>query len=283
MRAISLLVEGTTVDIEHDGVSTITIYGEPIAESIDYIPDQRAQKLLDKKGMDILQSIDMMDFEANVAMLLRASLKSKQLAVPLQRGEYSVEINITSSRSTAEVPLIHVLKSVIDGINKDIVGNDVTIYEATIRYAPSNPRARVYPSRPTDNLSVQLYSIVAGVRSHVAGFDDVPMHVVPKMSPTVLDEEHQRAWWVYNEELRAEAVAALIQDGMQQICNTTTKRVHMTFIGGKVSKLDLDNMARACYPILTSIGLLDETVHELQLVKQICGNHQRSQACIVVQ
>lgn len=282
MSLLQVQVENTVVDVEHDGYSTITIYGKPVDASIDYDPQQRARGLKGKSGMDVLQSIDMMDFEGNIAMLLRAILKDQQQPVPLRTGTYSIEVKIISSRTPLEIPLIGVLKSVIDGVNKEIVGNDVTIYEAVIKYSVAKARSRKILSRPDDLLSVNLYTIDAGIKRFVVGFDKVPIHVVPKVKPRLLDDEQQSLWWIYNEELQDQVATALINDGMQ-IPSGGPKRIEMTFIDDLVSKVDIDNMARVVYPILFNIGVSDDDVHSIYLVKQAQTGGQKSSVHVVVQ
>jgi Holliday junction resolvase RusA-like endonuclease len=282
MTTLQIKVESDVVEIEHDGYSTIIIYGEPINESIDYDPQERARGLEYTNAMDTLQSIDMMDFEANIAMLLRAILKDQQQPVPLHTGIYSIEIEVASSRTTLELPLIGVIKSVIDGVNKEIVGNDVTVYEATIRYTKAKVRSRGASTRPADELTVSIYAIDGGIKHFVVGFDRAPLHVVPKVKPSLLDDEQQSLWWVYNEELQEQVATALDSDGMQ-IPIGGAKEVSMTFTDNLVSKVDIDNMARAVYPILNKLGVSDGDVHSIHLVKQLQPKGQRNNVTIVVQ
>lgn len=281
MSLLQVQVEGTFVDVKHDGCSTITIYGEPIDASIDYDPQQRARGLENTNSMDVLQSVDMMDFEANIAMLLRADLKDQQQTVPLRTGKYNIEIDVISSRTLLEIPLIGVVKSVIDGVNKEIVGNDVTIYGATIKYVKAKSPSRINLSRPFDKLSVNLYTIDAGIKSFVVGFDKVPIHVVPKVKPKLIDDDQQSLWWIYNEELQEQVATALINDGMQ-IPIGGPKRIDMTFINDLVSKMDIDNMARAVYPVLNKLGVSDDDVHTIHLYKQVQTGGQKSSVHVVV-
>lgn len=244
MSSLTMKVENDMVNVEHDGSSIIAIFGEPIDFPIEHNPSVRARGMGmgKKRVMDILQSIDLMDFQANVGMLLRAELKDQQIPVPLPKDRYRVEIDVVSSRPASDIPLIGVIKSVIDGVNKEIIGNDVTIEEAFINYRIAGKSKRSYPSLSMDRLSVRIFSVDSGVAVPVVSFADAPLHIVPKIEPKILDKDIQSTWHIYAEELQAQATAALINDGMK--IHTGSIRIDMTFTGIKVLGMDVDNMAR---------------------------------------
>lgn len=287
MSSLTMKVENDMVNVEHDGSSIITIFGEPIDFPIEHDPSVRARGMGKGKGkrkkwvMDILQSVDLMDFQANVGMLLRAELNDQQIPAPLPKDKYRVEIDVVSRKPAADIPLIGVIKSVIDGVNKEIIGNDVTIEEAVINYSVAGKSTRNTPSLSMDRLSVRIFSVDAGVAVPVVSFADAPLHIVPKIEPKLLDKDHQSIWHIYAEELQEQATAALINDGMK--IHGGPIRVDMTFTGIKVSSKDVDNMARAYFLILLGLGVCNNDVHSIHLRKQHTLSLQQSSTYIVVQ
>src|SRR5690606_12318359 len=90
--------------------------------------------------------------------------------------------------------------------------------------------------------------------------------IVPKVEPVLLDKEHQSLIDFYAFELQGQVSGALINDGMQWQGGQTSS-VHMLF-HGEVAQKDVDNLARAYYPILLQLGVLDRDVHTLHLRKE---------------
>lgn len=272
-RKLKVKVATEIVEFLHDGSSTIEILGEPHSQSIEYDST---------KEEGILQSIQMMDFQAKVAMLLRAELKRMGMLPPLPAERYRVEIDVVSRRPKKELPLIEVMKSVVDGINKEIIGNDRSIYECCITNAgPQNVQSR--STQPLDNLSVRIYPLSANTGSPVVSFSDVPIYIVPKEEPLLIDFDNDTRWEPYNWDLQKDVAETLQNDGMQLSGVGGPLQVNMTFIGGKVAGMDIDNMARVYLPILWNLGVNEEEVNAIHLYKQPVQGHQQSSTLIVLQ
>lgn len=239
------------VNLNHDGKSFISIQDEPIE-----LPHSSP------KTVKKLQDIQMMDFQSKVSALLSLSTANAGLSLPLSTGQYKVEITVQSHRLPAELPLLSVMKSVVDGINKQIIADDQYVYQCDIQYISSKRKIR--PSQPKDFLTVVIYDMNSG--QEIAGFRSVNIHVVPKSSPHVYDFDND-VYFYPKEDFYYQSVAdGLINDGMR-IPDYDAYAVSMKFEGSIKSK-DLDNMARVYYPILHELGVKEERIYSLSLLKQ---------------
>ncbi|MFI8713224.1 hypothetical protein [Brevibacillus brevis] len=265
-------VASTIVLVEHDKSSTIRIWDEPTGDSLSYDPST---------GDGVLQSIQMMAFQANISMLLRAELKSNGQPLPLPSDQYRVEVTIESTKSATELPLIEVMKSVVDGLNKEIIANDRSVYECGIRYIAVRQTSKKYTSTPKDKLSVDVYSLHSTTKQPIVSFKSVPLNVVPKSTPHLMDRENTLLLplntWFYQDDI----AASLSQDGMK-ITGAGPYQVSMTFTGVSALSKDVDNMARIYLPILMQLGLSSDEIHDIRLSKQSSA-HQQSNTLIVVQ
>lgn len=259
--------------VEHDKSHAIRIWDEPLNVRISYDTD------VDE---GVLQSIPMMQFQSKVAMLLRAELKSKGEPLPLPSDQYRVEVDIESTKSAAELPLIEVMKSVVDGLNKEIIANDRSVYECSIRYFAGRRKSKKYPARPTDKLSVRVYSLRSTTTQPIVSFKSVPLHAVPKATPHLMDWENTLLLPLNTEFYQDDISAALSQDGMK-IAGAGPYQVSMTFTGVSALSKDVDNMARAYLPILKQLGLNNNDIHSIRLCKQSTDHHEQSNTLIVVQ
>lgn len=251
---------GKTILVEHNQQGAIRIFDEPRGLSYEHAVKRGIQN---EKHM--LQDIQMMDFQAKVSSLLRMSLKDEGETYPLT-GEYRVEVEITSSRNLSELPLLSTLKSVMDGINKQIILDDSSMLSCSIKYSGRAMTPRSGVTKSPDELTVRLFDCQSSSNVPVAEFEDVPVYVVPKAESIKLDWNND-ARFTFEEDDYQEAVASALQNEGIQISGGGPHKINLLF-RGNVSTKDIDNMARMYYPILEHLGLHSQDVVEVILAKQ---------------
>lgn len=274
IRTLQVPLLDKTITVEHDQMRFIRIFDEPIG-----LPYEHEGKRGVQNESHMLQHIPMMDFQAKITSLLRAVLKDAKIPYPL-KGQFRVEIDVTTSRSISEMPLLLLMKSVVDGINKEIVTDDHCIFSCSIKYNWRARNRRSAVTKSPDVLSVRLFDYNSSSSSPVVEFKQVHVHVVPKADPLILDYLRDVRWPLGNYDYQDDVAAALRNDGMQ-IAVGGPYRLHLLFLGNILSK-DVDNMARMYYPILQQLGLRNEDVREIVLTKQQATPADRSCVQIVL-
>lgn len=258
MKNLSVTIGNQQVQIQHDGISQITIMDKPLGE-----PYEHKKRRVMNDGVHLLQNIPMMDFQAKIAMLFRGPLTYQGFRLPVS-GVFEVEIELASCRGLDELPLLSVMKSVIDGLNMEIVANDQLIFASTIEY--KNLKVKPSPTKPPDLLSVALFERISNKRRLVHAVDDVPIYVIPKQEPLFFDYDND-AQWSFDVEDRRDSIAdALHADGMRVAAGGPIK-LTMNF-EGRVKDKDLDNMAKVYFKLLGKLGLQDRDVYHIHLAKE---------------
>ncbi|EJL46188.1 hypothetical protein PMI08_01256 [Brevibacillus sp. CF112] len=168
------------VRLTYDSVSYYCIHEEPreLPHDTYYEPDEDEE-------IQRQQSVLMMAFQEKVAMLLRAKSKSVGILLPLPKGKYRVDITVTTPRYADEIPLLLVMKSVLDGINKEIIENDREIYECNIRYDQKPVYSKSTKPTSDESLKIEIYDMVSlgAPKIEVSG----DFYIVPKQSPILRD------------------------------------------------------------------------------------------------
>jgi hypothetical protein len=259
MQTVSANLGNRKIKIQHDGASQITIFNEPLEEPYEHTKRRVINEV------PLLQNIPMMDFQAKIAMLFRGSLTLKGEQLPLQ-GNFEVDIKLETSRSLDELPLLLVMKSVVDGLNA-VVRDDKTICACSIEY--KNRKTKPPLTKSPDVLSVALFKRTGKQRKLVQAADDVPIYVVPKKEPLFLDYENDALWSFYVHDELDSIYDALRTSGMS-IAGGGPIKLTMNFEGGVMDK-DLDNMARVYFRLLEKLGLQSRDVHRIDLAKVQAG------------
>lgn len=274
IRTIHVNHGSNTILVEHNQQWFIRIFDEPRGLSYEHEGKRGIQN-----ETHMLQDIQMMDFQAKVTSLLRMSLKDAHAFYPLT-GEYRVEVEIASSRDVCKLPLLQTLKSVMDGINKQIITDDKSICSCSIKYRGRAMTPRSGVTKSPDELTVRLFDCNAQSNVSVAEFQDVPVYVVPKTEPIKLDWNNDTRFSFEEDDYQEVLATALQNDGMQ-ISGGELYKINMLFLGN-VSTKDIDNMARMYYPILEHLGLSGQDVIEVILAKQQATATDKSCIQIVV-
>lgn len=260
VQAIRVNHDGRTIVVEHNQQYFIRIFDEPRGLSYNHEGKRSVQN-----ETHVLQDIQMMDFQAKVSSLLRMSLKDAGTPYPLT-GEYRIEVEISTSRGVGELPLLLTLKSVMDGVNKQIVVDDSSVSSCSIKYRGQAVSLSSGVTKSPDELTVKLFDCNSSSNVPVAEFEDVPIHVVPKSEPLKLDWNNDTLFTFEEDDYQEVLAAALQNDGMQ-ISGGGPYKINLLFLGN-VSTKDIDNMARMYYPILEHLGLHSQDVVEAILAKQ---------------
>jgi hypothetical protein len=260
IHALSVKSGKRNIQIQHDRVSQITIFDEPLIEPYEHTERRVINEV------PLLQNIPMMDFQSKIAMLFRGPLTSQGIQVPL-KGVFEVDIELQSFRSLDELPLLDVMKSVIDGLNNEIVVNDQSLYACSIGY--KNLKTKPSRIKPSDVLSVALFERIGNRRRLIHAADDVNIYVVPKKDPLFLDYDNDALWSFDVHDQRDIICDALRADGMR-IAGGGPIKLTLNFEGSIMDK-DLDNMARVYFKLLENLGLQSRYVHRIDLAKAQAG------------
>lgn len=258
LKAVSVNMGNRVVQIQHDGVSQITIFDQPLEEPYEH------EKRGTKNEIPLLQNISMMDFQAKIAMLFRGALTHRRLQLPLA-GVFEMEIELESLRGPDKLPLLSVMKSVIDGLNKEIIDDDQSIFACSIVYKKSR-NIRPLPSKPKDRLSAALFERTGKKRMLIQEVNDVSIYVEPKKEPLFLDYDNDALWTFDVDDQRDRIADALHADGMR-ISGGRPIKLTMNFKGNVLDK-DLDNMAKVYFKLLEKLGLESRNVHRIDLTKE---------------
>lgn len=206
----------------------------------------------------VLQDVTMMDFQSKIAMLFRSELKLQRIRLPIS-GQFEVNVKVETTRSIQDMPLIGVIKSVIDGLNGSIINEDRYVVSASIEYIKLGRSV----AHLNDVLSIELLEVLHTTKQRILSCLNIPIYVVAKREGLFLDSDD--ALLSFDETDFVDAAAqVLIADGM--ILNTS-KELHMRF-KGYVDDYDIDNMALIYFDLLKEIGLNESTIHKIVLEKE---------------
>jgi len=257
MSNVSVNLGNRKIKIQHDRATQITIFDEPQEQPYEHTERHVMNEV------PLLQNIPMMDFQAKIAMLFRGPLTVQGISLPL-KGIFEVDIELKSYRGLDELPLLDVMKSVIDGLNNEVVENDQSICACSFEY--KNLMNKPQRTKPLDVLSVALFKRIGKQRTLIHAADDVSIYVVPKKEPLFLDYDNDALWsFDVHDELDS-MYDALHASGMS-IAGGGPIKLTMNFEGGVMGK-DLDNMARMYFRLLEKLGLQSRDVHRIDLTKE---------------
>ncbi|MDM8101346.1 hypothetical protein [Oceanobacillus oncorhynchi] len=202
-------------------------------------------------------------------MVLRAIANQKNLQLPLPKGVYGVDINITTSRSHKEFDLLDSVKAIVDAINREIVFNDAEIYSLKINLYFTNSGSRKRISIPSDSIDLRVYDLLT--QNTILQFNSLTTYIVSKRKPMLsggFDEEN----FYPHIELLHQPVGRLIYNDGFKVTAANEYVVKMHFKGAIQSK-DLDNMAKTYLPILYGTQVVtSHKIVKLELSKEHAPN-----------
>lgn len=249
------MIDNRNVNIEHDRSSLIQIHDKP--QELPHSSDKTSERL---------QHIDMMDFQSKISMILRGHLKQSGTNIPLQKGLYGVKIILKTPRPLVELPLLDTMKSILDGIDSELIANDAYIYNCKIDYLHTPLTSRATKTRPHDYLDIEIIDLT--LQKVIVKVDGLNTFVVPKRSPYLLYSQDDEYIYPHLELYHIEVVSTLKKDGFQ-IPAASKYSVKIVF-SGAIKSNDLDNMAKCYLPILLEDSNVDTSnIVSLELTK-IC-------------
>lgn len=248
-------VSNNKVILEHDGSGYICINDLPIQ-----LPHQSSSEA--KR----LQHTDMMDFQGIISMVVRAQMKQKGISLPFKGGRYRLDILITTSRDLNALPLCETMKSIMDGINREVIPNDADIYECTIKYQQRHRLSRHPKGRADDVIDLVIIDLSTGqLLVNIAGLNT---YIVPKKSPILLNRHEDELWNLHYEFYYVDVWDALSRDQFR-VSNANSYNVRMDFCG-LIHLKDLDNMARCYLPLLYETkNIREDNIVMLELYKEV--------------
>lgn len=256
LRQLNVTYDGQNIRIEHDQQSELIVHTKP--EGLSYRHEMRKVT----NAVSVHQDIQMMDFQAKIAMLFRVNMRA--LSLPL-KGKFEIEITILSTRQLKEIPLLKVMKSAVDGLNKAIISNDNAVYSCSIRYVEQKVNSKTPFTKPQDILTMRLFECKGTKRNLVGEIESIRVNVAPKTEALHLNFDEE--FWTFDDEFVEAIGDPLLKDGFLVLPAGSTCRLQMTFTGD-VKDTDLDNMANLYMEVLRKIGLEDHHVEEFSLRKQ---------------
>ncbi|MDC3418609.1 hypothetical protein [Aquibacillus salsiterrae] len=259
------IIQNKVIAIEHDKSKIIKIYDQPLE-----MPH------FSEVGSERLQHIDMMDFQGKISMILRTQMMKVGIQTPLKKGQYSINIVVRTPRMLADLPLLETMKSILDGINGEIIFNDADIYHCRIKYVQYRLTPRATKVRPHDLIDITINDLALNqTLVSVRGFNT---YIVPKRMPYVLNAEDDVYFYPLHEFYHLHVSDVLQKEGFQ-IKSPHQCSVKLEFRGGVASK-DIDNMAKCYLPILTEGGFLcNQEIISLELSK---NNQSNGTGAIIV-
>ncbi|WP_026908406.1 hypothetical protein [Paucisalibacillus globulus] len=257
-KKIKARIMDRNVLIEHDGGSHILLHDQPLE-----MPHTSS------KGTNRLQSTSMMDFQGKISMVLRAIASQKGVILPLLKGEYGVEINISTPRPRKELPILESVKAIIDAINNEIVSNDAEIYSLRVNLYSSKPGSRMRESMPYDSIDLRIYDVLT--QTTKLQFNGLTTYIVPKSNPILSGGFDDENFYPHIELLHQPMRELLYKDGFE-IAASNHYAVKLHFNGAIQSK-DLDNMAKTYLPILYGTQIVTPfNIVKLELSKEHVSN-----------
>lgn len=259
-------IDNKNILIDHDGSKLIYIHDQPI--ELPHSSSKKSQRL---------QHIDMLDFQDRIAMASRIRMKQRGISLPLARGRYRMEISIESSRDLKQLPLCDTMKSIMDGVDEEVIYNDADIYECSITYQALRCKSRQPASRSEDIVSYKIIDLSTG-RSvvNVAGLNT---YIVPKKVPYLLNRLKDEYIYVHFEGYYSYIWDALKLDKFAApTANTYNVRMHFK---GSIQSKDLDNMARCYLPLLYETkDIREDNIIKLELSKEVGKSNDQ---CVEIQ
>ena len=248
-------VSDNKVLLEHDGARYICIHDIPFQFPHQSLPEAER-----------LQHTDMIDFQDRISMVVRAQMKQVGVVLPFKSSRYRLEISITTSRDLQEIPLCETMKSIMDGINGEVIPNDADIYECTIKYQQQHRLSRHPKGRADDVIDLVIIDLSTG--QLLVNIADLNTYIVPKKSAILLNRHEDELWNLHYEFYYVDVWDALNRDQFR-LPNANSYNVRMDFCGSIHTK-DLDNMARCYLPLLYETkNIREDNIVMLELYKEV--------------
>ncbi|CAM4092357.1 hypothetical protein [Saccharibacillus endophyticus] len=252
MNSVKATWDNGTHTILHDRNSKLIIQGEIFRKQYEHNIRSTVNTV------KVLQDVTMMDFQSKIAMLFRSELGLQRIGLPIS-GQFEVNVKVETTRTIQDMPLIGVLKSVIDGLNGSIINEDRYVVSASIEYIK---RGRSV-THLNDILSIELLKVRHTTKQSILTCFNIPIYVVAKREALLLDSDD--ALLSFDETDFVEAAAqGLIADGMTL---NNSKELYMRFTG-YIDDYDIDNMALIYFDLLKAIGLNESNIHRILLEKE---------------
>lgn len=236
MISTKIAVDSDPYSLTHDSSNTFKIGGKPLSYTH-----------VTKKGTRQLQAIEMMQFQNKIQSIFRADLLGRQLSIPLNLNMVEIQIEVLSSRTVVDVPLLMIMKSILDGLNNNILRDDSVVYRCSINYTFKKRLARQSLRTPSDWLSVTIIDLSS---SHVvASLNDINIHLVPKKEPLVLDFDNDYAIFNLYEDEYLDSIYNGLSTTNFAVPIQSCYEVTMKF-SGALKSVDIDNLALVYYRLI---------------------------------
>lgn|GEM_PF-3734975 len=199
------------------------------------------------KGTKQLQAIDMMQFQNKIQSIFRADCLVRQQSLPIALNMVEVQIEVMSSRSVDELPLLRIMKSIFDGLNRNILRDDSVVYRCSINYTFKKQLVRQSMRTPSDWLSIKIIDI--NTSNTVAALNDINIYLVPKKEPLVRDFDNNYAIYNLYEDEYLDCIYNGLSTTNFAVPTQSCYAVTMKF-SGALKSVDVDNLALVYYRLI---------------------------------
>lgn len=236
MKDANIVVNSDNYSLTHNSIDTLKIDGKPL--SYTHVTE---------KGTQQLQAIDMMQFQSKIQSIFRADLLGRQLRIPLNLSKVEIQIEVISSRSIDELPLLLIMKSILDGLNRNILQDDSRVYKCSINYIFKSRLARQSTRTPSEWLSVTIIDLNSS--RIVTSLKNINIYLVPKKEPLVLDFDNDYAIFNLYEDEYLDSIYSSLSTTNFSVPNQSSYKVTMNF-SGVLKSIDIDNLALVYYRLI---------------------------------
>ncbi len=238
-----VVVDSGTYSLIHNVSNKFKIVGEPLSYTH-----------VTKKGTKQLQPIDMMQFQNKIQSIFRADLLSRMQSLPINLNMIEVQIEVMSSRSVDELPLLMIMKSILDGLNRNILRDDSVVYRCSINYTFKKRLARQSIRHPSDWVSISIIDL--NTFNIVAALNDINIYLVPKKEPLVLDFDKDYAIYNLHEDDYLDCIYNGLSTTNFAVPNQSCYEVTMKF-SGALKSVDIDNLALVYYRLIEETNYMN--------------------------
>lgn len=236
MKAVNIDTNPDINALTHNASNRFKIEGKPL--SYTHVTE---------KGTQQLQAVDMMQFQSKIQSIFRVDLLRQQLKLPLTLGMVEIQMEVTSSRSIDELPLLLIMKSILDGLNRHILQDDSLVYKCSIHYRFKKRLARQSSRTPSEWLSVTIIDLTNS--RIVAALKDINIYLVPKKEPLVLDFDNDYAIFNLYEDEYLDSIYSGLSTTNFAVPIQSYYEVTMKF-SGALKSVDIDNLALVYYRLI---------------------------------
>jgi len=232
----NIVVDSDSYSLTHDSSNTFKIDGKPLSYTH-----------VTKKGTKQLQAIEMMHFQNKIQSICRADLLGRQVSIPLGLNMIEIQIEVVSSRTVAELSLLLIMKSILDGLNQSILRDDSVVSRCSINYTYKKKPVLHLKRSPLDWLTIKIIDL--GSSSVVASLKKINIHLVPKKEPLVFDFDADYAIFALDEDEYLDGIYNGLSTTNFAVPIQSCYEVTMKF-SGALKSIDIDNLALVYYRLI---------------------------------